>query len=375
MSLTPQDQQRLQKYYEEVSTNVDNLIGYPCAKDFEYEELDRFLRLPLNNVGDPFASSTAKIDSREFEREVLEFWAKQLRAPTDNWWGYVTSGGTEGNLYALYLARELLPDGIVYYSRDTHYSVGKNVHVLNMRNIMIRSQPNGEIDYEDLAATMAIHRDVPPILFLNIGTTMTEARDDIARIRGLLDDLALPRYYIHADAAMSGAIAPFVDPRPQFDFEDGADSVTISGHKFIGSPVPCGMVLAKRDNVNRIARSIAYIGSLDTTIGGSRSGYAPLVLWYAMKRWGVEGMRQRATHCLNLAAYACDKLCEQGVKAWRNPDAITVVMPEVPVSIREKWQLASADGISHLIITPSIQKSEVDRFASELDQALQEANS
>ena len=38
----------------------------------------------------------------------------------------------------------------------------------------------------------------------------------------------------------------FLEPRPAWDFEDGADSIAISGHKFIGAPIPCGTVLARR---------------------------------------------------------------------------------------------------------------------------------
>ena len=51
-----------------------------------------------------------------------------------------------------------------------------------MPHIMIRSLPSGEMDYEDLNETLRIHRDVPPIIFANIGTTITEGVDDIDRI-------------------------------------------------------------------------------------------------------------------------------------------------------------------------------------------------
>ncbi|HLI95216.1 MAG TPA: hypothetical protein VKT72_03895 [Candidatus Baltobacteraceae bacterium] len=54
---------------------------------------------------------------------------------------------------------------------------------MDMRHIMIRAQRNGEIDYDDLRETLKIHRDVPPIVFANIGTTMTEARDDASTRR------------------------------------------------------------------------------------------------------------------------------------------------------------------------------------------------
>ncbi|WP_374350462.1 histidine decarboxylase [Chitinimonas sp.] len=362
MALNDHDQARLQQLLAQVAERTDNFLGYPVAKDFDYSELIPFLQFPLNNLGDPFADSTWKVASREFEREVIAFFAEVLRAPQDNWWGYVTNGGTEGNLYGLYLAREMLPKGIVYYSQETHYSVVKNLHFLGMRSIMIRSQPNGEIDYDDLRQVMHMHRDTPPIIFANIGTTMTEARDDIRRIRAMIDELALAQFYIHADAALCGMICPFIEPRPPFDFADGADSVSISGHKFLGSPIPCGVVVAKKQNVERISRSISYIGSLDTTITGSRNGLTPLMLWYRIRSLGIDGIRARVQSALKTAAYAEQQLRALGADAWRNPDCITVVLPKVASALKEKYQLATANGITHLICLPNVSQAQIDHF-------------
>lgn len=292
MPLNQKDKQRLHSFVENIAEATGNFIGYPVSKDFDYQELLPLIKYPLNNLGDPFEDSTWKVDSRKFEIEVVEFFAEILNAPENNWWGYVTNGGSEGNLYGLYLARELHPKGVTYFSRDTHYSVSKNLHLLNMRHIMIRSQNNGEIDYSDLAETLKIHRDVPAIIFANSGTTMTEAKDNVGKIKDLLDDMAISQYYIHVDAALCGGINPFLTPKPSFDFADGADSISISGHKFFGSPIPCGIVVARKDYVNRIARSIAYIGSLDTTITGSRNGFTPVVLWASIKTHGLDGLRQ-----------------------------------------------------------------------------------
>ena len=122
--------------------------------------------------------------------------------------------------------RELLPEGIVYYSEQTHYSVSKVLRVLALRNIMIKTLANGEIDYEDLRETVRIHRDVPPIILANIGTTMKGAVDNVDTIQGVLRDFALPNFYIHCDAALSGMILPFVkDPEP-YGFAAGIDSMS-----------------------------------------------------------------------------------------------------------------------------------------------------
>jgi histidine decarboxylase len=364
--LSAHDRARLDELYARMKTANDVSLGYPSAKDFDYSELDRFLAFPVNNVGDPFAEGTYRVATREFEREVVRFFADMYRAPDDDWWGYVTNGGTEGNLYGMYLAREILPNGMVYYSEQTHYSVAKNLHFLGMRHITIRSDSNGEIDYDDLQETLKIHRDVPPIIFANIGTTMTEARDDIKRIGKIMDDLAIRQRYVHSDAALSGAYAAFLEPRPHYDFADGADSIAVSGHKFLGAPMPCGVVVAKKHNVQRIARAIDYIGNLDTTISGSRNGITPLMLWYRLEELGPAGIRRRIEHSLGLAEYLVERLRSAGIDAWRNPNAITVVFPRAGEAIRAKWQIATAGPISHAIVLPNVTREQIDAFADDL---------
>ena len=357
---------QLDSLFERMRDANERSLGYPSAKDFDYAAIERFLKFPINNVGDPFADATYRVETRECEREVVAFFAELFRAPQDDWWGYVTNGGTEGNLYGLYLARELLPNGMVYYSEQTHYSVAKNLHFLGMRHITIRSESSGEIDYDDLRETLKIHRDVPPIVFANIGTTMTEARDDVRAIAKIMDDLAIRQRYIHSDAALSGAYAGLLDPRPAYDFSDGADSIAVSGHKFLGAPIPCGIVIARKHNVQRIARAIDYIGSLDTTISGSRNGYSPLMLWYRLRELGLDGIKRRLAHSLELAAYLETRLNEIGVAAWRNPNAITVVLPRVSDAIRAKWQLATAGAISHVIVLPNVTREQLDAFTADL---------
>ena len=290
--LPPEARQRLDAFREYIRNEYQTFVGYPCRGGFDYSELYDLLQYPINNVGDPFAPSTYRVHSREMEREVLAWFADLTHIPQTDYWGYVTNGGTEGNIYGLFLARELLPEGMVYFSEDTHYSVAKNLRVLNLKHVMIKSQPNGEMDYDDLRETLRIHREVPPILFANIGTTMTEGVDNIRQIQEIVRDLAIQQCYIHCDAALDGMTLPFIDGSPVYDFRAGIDSISISGHKFIGSPIPCGIVLARKRYVERIARSIEYVGTLDTTLTGSRNAITPLFLWYAIQTRGTEGFRR-----------------------------------------------------------------------------------
>jgi len=359
----------LKDLLKEIGAKSAMTMGYPVSKDFDFSELLPFLKYPLNNVGDPFIPSTYTVGSREQEKEVIQFFSQIFRAEEDNWWGYVTNGGSEGNLYGLYLARELYPKAIVYYSEATHYSVQKNLHLLNMPNITIRSQDNGEIDYDDLEKTISINRQMPVIILANIGTTMTEARDDVQKMKAIFKRLAIQHHYIHVDGALSGSYAAFIEPRPAFDFADGADSIAISGHKFFGSPIPCGMVIAKKNHRDRIARSIDYIGTMDTTISGSRNGHTPLFLWYVIKKLGVEGLRKRTQKSLDVAAYAEKVLSAIEPAVWRNPSALTVNLPKPDKAIIAKWQLASGADWAHIICMPGMDKVQIDAFAKDLKES------
>ncbi len=359
--LSSEERDRIDRLYSKVKEKAGTFIGYPCNLNFDYSELFRFLSFPINNVGDPFISSNYQVNTHEIEREVIRFFANITHAG-DDYWGYVTSGGTEGNMYGLYLARELHPDGIVFYSQDTHYSVTKILRILNIKNIMIRSLDNGEIDYEDLRKTLEVKRDITPIVMANIGTTMKGAVDNIQKIRLIFKELAILDYFIHCDAALSGMILPFIKGAPAFDFSAGADCISISGHKFIGSPLPSGIVIAKRHHVDRIARAIEYVGTLDTTLTGSRNAITPLFLWYAIKEKGVEGFAQMVCDCLKVADYAIGEFRKVNWEAWRNEFSTTVVFRRPSSELVEKWQLAVYKDIAHLVVMPHVTNNWIDRF-------------
>jgi len=356
----------LNKVLERISTNNASFLGYPLAKDFSFKEFAPFLDLCLNNVGDPESPSTLTIDTKEIELKCISFFANMLSATMKDVWGYVTNGGTEGNLYGLYLARENFPNSVVYYSESTHYSVKKNLHMLNMNNIVVRSQQNGEMDYKDLEQILMIRRDKPAIFFLNIGTTMTEAVDDLDKIKRIIQKYAIKDYYIHCDSAFLGCVAPFADPKPKFDFSEGVDSISISGHKFIGGPIPSGLVLVKRQHRNRIANSISYVGTLDTTITGSRNGLTPLFIWSFIEKNGMDGIKARVLKSQKLARYVEEKLNNLGLNAWRNNDALTVVFDKPSSYVCEKHQLASEGNIAHIICVPGIEKEHVDVLINDL---------
>ncbi|EBE6791304.1 histidine decarboxylase [Salmonella enterica subsp. enterica serovar Glostrup] len=352
MQLTPVDQKKLDEFYNFCKNNKYHVISYPDAADLDVSILNKFNEFVFNNYGDWAEDSNYILNTFEFEREVIEWFAKLLNIDINKCWGYVTNGGTEGNMYGCLLGRECFPNGKLYYSKQTHYSVAKIVSMLRIEGKVIKEQPNGEIDYDDLIQKIKENNDPHPIIFANIGTTVTAAVDDIKIIQKKMTEAGYERedYYIHSDAALSGMIIPFCDDPQPFDFADGADSVTISGHKVIGTKIPCGVVLAKKENVAIITHEIEYIAAHDKTITGSRNGHTPLMMWLGIKQYTYDQHKARIKYCIDNAQYAVDKFNEYGIKAWRNKNSTTVVFPKPSVEIINKWLLSTEGERSHLVI-------------------------
>ena len=357
--------QRLDALLEHMKSASDRQVGFPGNQKFDYSALLPFFEYSLNNLGDPFHNSIYRSNTHRIEREVIAHFARLTRIDPDQAWGYVTSGGTEGNMYGLYLARERFPNGMFYFSEDTHYSVLKNVRVLNARYIMIKRQENGEIDYDDLYEMVRVHRDLPAVIMANIGTTMRGAIDDIARVQEILRDLVVTSAYIHADAALSGMILPFVDDPQPFGFDAGIDSISISGHKLIGAPLPCGVVVTRKSHVERVGRAIEFVGAHDTTLSGSRSALGPLMMWYALASNGEDGFRKLVTGMLDTAEYAVTLFNQHGIPAWRHRNSVTVVFPRPSPEVLAKWQMAPEALEAHIITMPHVTRQMVEELVED----------
>ncbi len=121
-----------------------------------------------------------------------------------------------------------------------------------------------------------------------------------------------------------------------------------------------------------MAHSISYVDTLDTTITGSRNGMTPLFIWDFIQKQGVEGLIKRTKESQALAKYTEDEMNKIGIKAWRNNDGLTVVFPKPSFTIRNKFQLASDENISHVICVPGIKKEQIDNLIEELKNDNQE---
>lgn len=348
-------------------------IGFPGAKDFDYSELSELLsRRLLNNYGDVYVEGAGGNHTKDVERAVVDWVADLFRSPRDDRWGTMTSCGSIANLSALRLARKAYGgDVIVFYSAAAHHSVGKAIDILGLRSVRIRADAKGRMDLFDLTAQLTRHRDSAVVVVATAGTTMTEAVDDVRAIRSTLNVLAM-RGWVHVDAALAGIPLALLPPgaRPGLDFVDGADSIMVSGHKFLGSPSPCAVLVARASDVARISRPVAYTATADTTVEGSRSGQTPLFLLESIRRHGIDGHRARAEAARALAARTVEMLAAIGWEAWRHEHAFTVVLRTPPPAVTAKWVLASEAGWSHVITMPGIGAEQMDEFVADVAAAM-----
>jgi len=355
--------QRLHLFEEKIRDRSNFFAGYPDNLNYDYQLLETFLKYSMINAGDPFVTTDWDLHSKEFEREVVEWFAKLYGL--DPCWGYLTSGGTEGNLYGVFLGRETYPDGILYYSEETHYSIPKASYMMKIPQVVVPSLSNGEIDYDYLKSALEENEDKPAIMNLNIGTTMHGAIDNLDTVCALLKQHQAG-FYLHCDAALSGMILPFLTDAPTLSFKEyPIDSLAVSGNKFIGSPMPVAVVLARPNIVNQVGMQVDYIGCKDSTILGVRSGLAALYLWYAIQTREASFTKE-AQKCIENAIYLNRSLKAIGIKSQRNKFSNTVVFPQPHTNICKKWQLATNNGLAHIVVMQHLNQSKIDKIIDDI---------
>jgi histidine decarboxylase len=341
-----------------------NLVGYsPVPASF-----GDYL---VNNLGDPYVGSHFGSHSCDLEREavawLMDLWQCHDR---DAFWGSVVASGTEGNIWALYLAREAFPDAKLLYSHEAHYSIPKAARILRMEAIAVDCERSGAIDIEAFARTLDTLDGSPLIVALTCGTTVKGAHDDIAAVDACLElaGLGLGRRYIHVDGALNAMVLPFTTGVPfaiQPSFRHGIDSMSTSGHKMIGTPMPCGVLIARRGHVDRVASAIAYLRSSDTTLMGSRNGHAVLSIWSRLMGHGACGYRADVRACLARTATLVAALRAADVPVLCNPHSLTVVFPEPDEAIVRTYQLACNKGEAHAIVMPNVTDALIGRFVTD----------
>lgn len=346
-------------------------LGYPYNLSFGPGVPATMQHFLINNLGDPYVGSHYASEVCDLEREAIS-WLMRLWGCTnmDDYWGTIGASGTEGNIWGIYLGREALPDAVLIHSADAHYSIPKAARIQRVEAIEVASNVAGEIDLEALARTIPALGGRPAILALTCGTTMKGAHDDIAGALAVLDSAGYgpDRRYVHVDGALNAMVVPFLMGAPDAirpTFETGIDSISTSGHKMIGTPMPCGALVARRVHVDRISRAVAYLKSNDTTLMGSRNGHAVLSIWTRLFGHGYGGYSHDALTCSLKAKALADRLGACGRQVLCNPHSLTVVFDDPGAELVSRYQLACCKGLAHAIVMPNVTDDLLDRFATD----------
>ena len=118
--------------------------------------------------------------------------------------------------------------------------------------------------------------------------------------------------------------------------------------------------------MGRVARAVEYVGSLDSTVSGSRNGFTPILLWYAIKKYGFNGFKKLVRRCVRVAEYGVSKMNNAGVNAWKNDVGITIVFPRPEESVCKKWKLAVQDDMAHVICMPHVTTETIDELLRDM---------
>ena len=280
---------------------------YPVSRplDMSLDTLVCFWERNSNNVGAHLDEPNKLRGTRRLEREVVKDVASLMgESEADGW---LTTGATEGNLTALWLARQRLKriDQLrlrVFISKLTHESVHKACRILCLDDIV-------EIPLRDCAAmdvavlsdrlTEAMRDGCGSIVVATVGATLTGTCDRIEDIAA-----SLPRglpVHLHVDAAFAGLVLPFSDPDRGFDFRVSAvDTLVVDLHKMARLPLGVGIFLARPGSTSELAAPSPYAGVDDRTVLGSRPGALAAAAWAGINSLGRSGLARDVGYCLDL---------------------------------------------------------------------------
>jgi glutamate/tyrosine decarboxylase-like PLP-dependent enzyme len=226
------------------------------------------------------------------EREAVAEIARMFGVATPL--GHLTSSGTIANLEALWVARELAPEGIVLHGADAHYTHARMCAVLGVHAEAVARDHEGRMDLAALEQRLAAGGVSTVVATLgNTGLGLVDPVHEIA------DRCAAHGARLHVDAAYGGFFAlladgedaaPTVTPAP-FAALSRADSIVVDPHKHGLQPYGCGCVVFADPAVGRLYAHdspYTYFTSAELHLGEislecSRAGAAAAALWTTLR--------------------------------------------------------------------------------------------
>lgn len=263
--------------------------------------------------------------------ELEELTMKWLRAMTglpDDFEGVIQDTASTATLCALICARERMTgyrinesgfldeDRLrVYCSTETHSSIEKAVKIAGYgRRNLVKADVDEvfALDVKDLEKK--IGEDLrnghkPCCVVATLGTTGTTAIDPLPGIAGVCRKYDL---WLHVDAAHAGSALILEEYRWMIRGVEQADSVVFNPHKWLFTNFDCSAFFVKdRENLIRTFEILPEY--LKTGTRGKVNDYRDwgiqlgrrfraLKLWFVIRSFGVEGLREMLKNHISLAA-------------------------------------------------------------------------
>lgn len=289
------------------------------------------------------------------ERDLIRICAEEMMdAPVGGYDGYVASGGTEANIQAMWIFRNMFMEqyGIgaqhigILYSSDSHYSFYKAGNLLQVKTFEVTVCDNTrQMSVESYAAAIrnAQAEGVRCLIgVFNMGTTMFGSVDDISALLPVLKASGMP-YKVHVDGAFGGFVYPFSNIDHAMTFKNPeVSSMTIDAHKMLQAPYGTGIFMARKGLMEYTHTGAAsYVLGGDSTLSGSRSGANLVAAWMILNTHGSVGWRAKIAGLLALTDELCEILDQMGIAYFRNPEMNLVTMraDQIPAALAEKYLL------------------------------------
>jgi aromatic-L-amino-acid decarboxylase len=210
----------------------------------------------------------------------------------------------------------------IYCSPEAHSSIDRAIWFSGIgQDNLVRIPIKGPMRGADPAALEALIRaDLeaglkPAGLIVNVGATGAGATDPVAALITVARKYDL---YVHVDAAWAGVAMICPELRHLWAGVEGADSIVINPHKWLGAQQHCTAHFV-RDPAS-LTRTLAAKPDYLHTLGlGEVVNYSEwgiplgrqfraLKLWFVLRAYGLEGLRTMIRNHIAWSAQLCERL-------------------------------------------------------------------
>lgn len=342
-------------------------IQLPIAK-----QVNKYARLATrvlanfmpNNLGNWTINSPHSL-STDLEQKTIEIMKNYYQSPKEIK-GHLTSGSTEGNIYAAWIGRNYLTKKLrlnsttkiaMLQSSLSHYSLNKAADIINVENVELAiSDTRWNIDLVFLNQTLEklYKKGFRAFLIpLTIGYTITGTEDDIEKICKLTEEFkknhAGVDFFLWIDAAFSGISKIFTENNFLPFSNKQIKLITTDFHKLLAVPYSAGLVLYRNKLTDFIKRDIPYIGLFDTTFLGSRPGMSSITTWFTLINLNKNKLRAVFGEAILEKENFLKKIAEEklNLEIINNPNSIQACLichdKKSLKKIREKYELEHLD--------------------------------